>query len=164
MDRRWEKSRGWNKIHRVLRTIVDENANVANRPAIGLRELLADSKAATVWLNLNIESSLKRDGIYFPSCGLINKNNRSNRINLHRREKRSPLTHPRGWGGGRNDRDDRGGVEDGSVSILTRAMSRSFEITNARSPLYQNNHRRITASGEEKYLKACDNRWGGGRV
>lgn len=43
-----EKSRGWNKIHRVLQTIVDENANVANRASIGLRELLADSKAATV--------------------------------------------------------------------------------------------------------------------
>lgn len=92
-----------------------------------LRELLADSKAATVWLNLNIESSLKRDGIYFPSCGLINKNNRSNRINLHRREKRSPPTHPRGEGRGaggydRNDREG-GGVEDGSVSILTRNVT-----------------------------------------
>lgn len=117
-----EKSRGWNKIHRVLQTIVDENANVANRASIGLRELLADSKAATVWLNLNIESSLKRDGIYFPSCGLINKNNRSNRINLHRREKR----HIRGGrGAGGYDRNDRegGGVEDGSVSILTRNVT-----------------------------------------
>lgn len=156
--------RGWNKIHRVLQTIV-ENANVASRAllSIGLRELLADSKAATVWLNLNIESSLKRDGIYFPSCGLINKNNRSNRINLHRREERSLPTHPR-EGCDRNDRGG-GGGGFGSVSILTRAMSRSFEITNARSPLYQNNHRRLTASREEKYLKAWgDNRWGGGYV
>lgn len=41
--------REWNKIHRVLQTIVDRGKRERRALlSIGLRELLADSKAATV--------------------------------------------------------------------------------------------------------------------
>lgn len=94
----------------MLRKRSNTIADVA--AAIALRIVGRSESGDTVWLNLNIESSRKRNGIYFPSWGLINKNNESNRINLHQRGELS----------GRSTRTIL------NVSISTCATSRSFGI------------------------------------